>query len=147
MKVKIIDFVEENKSKFKPYKNVEKLKVLEVSEINPNKNDFWGKKFLCENQNKHLVVKTDFELEYGYNQLKNGYLVPQKNIKLKAYKIIKKLEFNSTDGWSISLVPGDYIVIMKKIITGMKKEEFEENYLPYIKANKIVKKYEENENM
>lgn len=142
-KIKITEFVRNLKDEFKQYKNVEKLKVVDQFEDKLPKMKADEDYFICENQNGNLVIKSGFMLEYGYKKLSKGFFVPQNNEKVFALKTSKNIIFSDSFGSATKLKAGDYVVIQNKDITGMKKSEFEQNYVLLNKANKIIKSYEE----
>ena len=139
-KVNIRKYIEVREKEFTKYKNVEKLKVVsEVEEKRKEDKAF----FLCVNQNGKELVKSDFMLEYGYTKLSSGAYVPRDNRTVFAYQVDECIEFSQSFGEGIKLNIGDYVVLNKKskIIMGMRKADFEENYKKAYAATKLTNSY------
>lgn len=143
LKIKIVDFVRELKADFKKYKNVEKLTVVDQFEDKLPKMKENETYYICQNQNGNLVIKSGFMLDYGYRKLPKGSFVPVDKGYVMALKTSKNITFSDSFGGTTKLKTGDYVVIQNKNIIGMKKSDFEENYVLLNKANKILKNYEE----
>jgi len=139
-KVNIMDYVQTHTKEFKKFKNVEKLKVVRELE-EKRKED--KKYFLCLNQNGKEVVKSDFMLEYDYTQLKSGAYIAKYHKNVFAYQVDEAIEFSTSFGECCKLVVGDYIVMENRIVYGVKKELFEENFKSNYKASKILRAYKE----
>lgn len=143
LKIKVNDFVNEVKSEFKKYKNIEKLKI--VCEV-ANKDKKY-RYFKCVNQQGEEVVKSSFVLDFGYERMKNGCFIPLNKKNVLAYQTPRNIEFSTSHGAICKLLAGDYIVIYgdngSKIIEGMPKKEFEANFKSAYKASKIIKSYKE----
>ena len=139
-KVNILSYVEAHKKELKKYKNVEKLTVIKELEERrkPDK-----KYYLCKNQNGREVVKSDFMLEYSYKNIKNDVYVINYNVNVAAFQVDENIEFANGFGERRLLSVGDYVVVDSRIVDGMKKEIFEENYKSIYKANKTLKAYNE----
>lgn len=142
-RIQIVPFVKELKKEFKVYKNIEKLKVVDIIDDglpNMKKDKVY---YLCQNQNMHPVVKTKFLLDYSYKKLANGAYVPVDKTKVLALQTTKNIMFSDSEGGLAKLKAGDYVVISNNMIKGMSKMDFEENYKTLYKANKIIKSYED----
>jgi len=139
-KVNIRKYIDLRLEEFKKFKNIEKLKIVKELEEKRKEDKAF---FLCVNQNGKELIKSDFMLEYGYTKLSSGAYVPRDNKIVFACQVDECIEFAQSFGEGIKLNIGDYIVMNKqnKIIIGMKKDEFEENYKSVYKANKIMKNY------
>lgn len=139
-KVNILNYADEHKDKFKKYKNIEKLTVIRELEERrkPDK-----KYYLCKNQNGREIVKSDFLLEYNFKQLKNNVYVINYNVNVVAFQVDENIEFSNSFGERRLLSVGDYVVMDTRIVDGIKKEIFEENYKSLYKANKTLKAYNE----
>lgn len=140
-KVNIVEYSTQIKDRFDKFKNVEKLKVIDEVDSKNFSKDTHKKYFLCKNQNGNPVVKSDFMLNYSYKKLANGNYIPLDNKKILACQVEENLQFSTSFGEICKIRVGDYIIIDDKLIYGMKKKEFEENYKTLYKANKILKSY------
>lgn len=138
-KVNVLDYIKKNKIDFKKFKNIEKLVI--IKEIESDKEN--RRLFLCKNQAGREVVRSDFMLEYDYNKLASGAYVKKERKVVLAFQVKENIQFSSSFGGICKLFKGDYIIMNDKIIDGIKKEDFEENYKSVYKANKLAKAYNE----
>jgi len=131
MRVNVKTYIKNYQEKFQQYKNVEELKIIDVAEtsLNSEKNFRKEKRYVCQNQNGNLIEKSSFMLEYGYLKNDKGFYTPIDNVKVMAMAVSSKIEFSGSEGDLFKLVKGDYIVISNNRIMGMKKSDFEENYV------------------
>lgn len=137
-KVKALEYAQKNMFDFKKYKNMEKLKIVSETSA-PTKSKLPYKYFICVNQHGKELVMSDFMLEFGYSKSSKGVYTPKEYKIVNAFAVKQDINFIGSEGEEFNLRAGDYFVICRKKMYGVKKEAFEENYEKYSRAIKMAK--------